>query len=74
VRRSALTGDALTLHLASRAYYLNYVTRQAKANGILPFYWDNGGTSNNSCGIFNRSSLTVFDQQALDALVEAAVD
>jgi aryl-phospho-beta-D-glucosidase BglC (GH1 family) len=71
-RRSALTGDALTLHLASRAYYLKYLTKQAKANGILPFYWDNGGTGNNGCGIFNRNNNTVSDQQALDALVQGA--
>ncbi len=44
MRRTSLTGDALTLHLASRAYYLKYVTRQAKLNGILPFYWDEGST------------------------------
>jgi endoglucanase len=71
-RRSALTGDALTLHLASRAYYLKYVTKQARANGILPFYWDNGGTGNNGCGLFYRNSNTVFDQQALDSLVQGA--
>ena len=72
MRRSALTGDALALHLASRAYFLKYVTKQAKANGVLPFYWDNGGTANNTCGIFNRRSITVFDQQTLDALVQGA--
>jgi aryl-phospho-beta-D-glucosidase BglC (GH1 family) len=71
-RRSALTGDALQQHLASRAYYLKYVTKQAKANGILPFYWDNGGNDDNSTGIFNRKSNTVFDQQSLDALVQGA--
>jgi len=70
VRRSALTGDNLVNHLASRAYYLYYVTRQAKANGILPFYWDNGGTGNNGCAIFNRNTNTVFNQQALDALLQ----
>jgi aryl-phospho-beta-D-glucosidase BglC (GH1 family) len=69
-RRSALTGDNLTLHLASRAYFLKYVTQQAKANGIIPFYWDNGGTGNNGCAIFNRKNNTVFDQQSLDALIE----
>ncbi|HYX06310.1 MAG TPA: cellulase family glycosylhydrolase [Bacteroidales bacterium] len=69
-RRSALTGDNLTLHLASRAYFLKYVTQQAKANGIIPFYWDNGGTGNNGCAIFNRKNNTVFDQQSLDALLE----
>ncbi|MFH0761339.1 MAG: cellulase family glycosylhydrolase [Bacteroidota bacterium] len=69
VRRSSLTGDILTRHLDSRAYYLNYVTKQAKANGIIPFYWDNGATGNNGCAIFDRHTLTVFDQQALDALI-----
>lgn len=72
VRRSSLTGDDLINHLNSRAYYFYYVTKHAKANGILPFYWDNGGTDNNASGIFNRFSKTVFDQQALDALIEGA--
>lgn len=70
-RRTTLTGDALTLHLASRAYYIKYVTKQAKANGILPFYWDNGGLGDNACGLFNRTNNSVGDQQALDALVTA---
>jgi endoglucanase len=70
LRRSSLTGDALTLHLASRAYFLKYVTQKAKANGILPFYWDNGATGNNGCALFDRDSNTVSDQQALDGLVQ----
>ena len=37
MRRDNLTGDALTLHLASRAYYLKYITNQANTNGLLPF-------------------------------------
>jgi len=72
VRRSDLTGDALTLHLASRAYFLKYVTQKAKEDGILPFYWDNGSMDNNNCAIFNRNNDTVFDQQSLDALVQGA--
>jgi endoglucanase len=68
MRRTSLTGDALTLHLASRAYYIRYVTRQAKLNGILPFYWDAGSTGDKGSGIFNRQTNTVFDQQVLDAL------
>jgi endoglucanase len=72
MRRTTLTGDALTLHLASRAYYLKYVTKQAKANGLLPFYWDEGSMGDKGSGIFNRSNNTVFDQTALDALVQGA--
>jgi endoglucanase len=65
MRRSDLTGDALTQHLASRAYYLKYVTKQAKVNGILPFLWDTGG-------LLSRQNNTVLDQQSLDALLEGA--
>ncbi len=70
VRRSALTGEDLELHLASRAYYFYYVTKVAKANGVIPFYWDNGYTDNNGCAIFDRTNNSVFDQQALDAIIE----
>jgi aryl-phospho-beta-D-glucosidase BglC (GH1 family) len=72
MRRTSLTGDALILHLASRAYYLKYVTQRARANGMLPFYWDAGGLGDKGSGIFNRQNNTVFDQQALDALVQGA--
>jgi aryl-phospho-beta-D-glucosidase BglC (GH1 family) len=72
IRRSSLTGDALTLHLASRAYYLKYVTQQASAYGLLPFYWDNGANGNNTFALFDRQTNAVYDQQALDALVQGA--
>jgi endoglucanase len=72
VRRTTLTGDDLTLHLNSRAYYINYVTKKALENGILPFYWDAGGMGNLGSAIFNRQNNTVFDQQILDAMNQAA--
>ncbi|MCD0470074.1 cellulase family glycosylhydrolase [Flavobacterium sp. JAS] len=70
IRRTTLTGDALTLHLASRAYYLKTVVQKAKANGLLPFYWDEGSLGDKGFGIFDRSNNTVFDTQALTALKE----
>lgn len=73
-RRSSLTGDALTLHMASRAFYHQYITQKAKANGLIPFYWDNGGTGNLASGIFNRNTNTVFDQQTLDALIRGVAE
>ena len=72
IRRSDLTGSALTLHLASRSHYLKYITHQAKADGIIPFYWDAGGMGNNGSALFNRNNNTVFDQQALDSLCVGA--
>ncbi|OOV17199.1 dihydroxy-acid dehydratase [Flavobacterium sp. LM4] len=70
IRRSTLTGDNLTKHLASRAYYLKYVVQQAKANGLVPFYWDEGSMTNNGFGIINRTNNTVFDTKALNALMD----
>ena len=70
IRRSNLTGNNLALHLASRAYYFQYVVKQAKANGILPFYWDEGNIGSNGFGIFNRNNTTVADHQALKGLLD----
>lgn len=72
IRRNGLSGEALERHLESRAYYLEYVTRQSLANGLLPFYWDNGVMGDSGFGIFDRGKETVFDRQALDALLKGA--
>ena len=72
IRRTTLTGDNLTLHLNSRAYYLNYVAKQARANGLKTFYWDEGSLGNNGFGLINRSNNTVGDQQALDVVIRGA--
>ena len=63
-----LTGDALALHLKSRADFLKYVVKKAKANGLIPFYWDAGNLGVNTMSLFDRSNNTVYDQQALTAL------
>lgn len=70
IRRSALSGENLQLHLASRAYYLQYLTQSAKHHGLVPFYWDAGNTGVNSSALFDRRTLTVYDPQALNALME----
>ena len=66
-RRTSLTGAAYDLHTASRAYWYNYVTRQALLNGMLPFLWDTGS-------IIDRSTYTVKDQQQLAALVQGGLN
>lgn len=55
----------LTMHLASRAHWMKYVTQKARANGLLPFLWDTGD-------LINRQTYAVKDQQGLDALLEGA--
>lgn len=67
IRRN-LTGEALTLHLKSRAAFYKYVVKQSKANGLVPFYWDAGNLGVNTMSLFDRSNNTVYDLQALTAL------
>ena len=69
--RAALPANVLEDHKKARNYYLNYVTQTAKSYGLIPFYWDNGGTGNNASGIFDRPNLTVAHPDALDALMRA---
>lgn len=69
--RAALSGQTLTNHIASRNHYLNYVTKKALENGIVPVYWDNGPMGNNSSGLFNRSTGAVSDAAAVQAITSA---
>jgi endoglucanase len=69
--RLALTGVTLQNHIASRNHYLNYVTKKAIENGIVPVYWDNGPMGNNSSGLFNRNTGAVVDAEAVNAIVSA---
>ncbi|MBI9059821.1 MAG: cellulase family glycosylhydrolase [Labilibaculum sp.] len=72
--RADLTGDALTTHIESRNYYLKTVTHVAKANGMIPFIWDNGATGNNSFGLFDRSTGNEVHSDAIDAIIEGATN
>lgn len=72
IRRSSLSGSTLTNHLASRACFLQYVTQYSKNYGLVPFYWDNGTTSNNGFAIINRSDGSIADSQALNAIMTGA--
>jgi hypothetical protein len=61
IKRTNLTGSDLTLHLASREYFFQYITNAAKRYGMIPYCWDND--------IFNRSTGAVTDQGVLNAIV-----
>jgi endoglucanase len=51
----------LPTHNDAVDYWAMYVTKQAKANGILPFWWDTGG-------MLDRTNYTIKDQRTLNAL------
>jgi len=52
----------LEAHNNSVDYWITYVTKQARINGIVPFWWDIGGA-------LDRSNLTVKDQRTIDAIM-----
>ncbi|MGB3800587.1 MAG: T9SS type A sorting domain-containing protein, partial [Lewinella sp.] len=58
----------LTDHLASRAYYLDYIVQEARDNGLIPVYWDNGWGGENGFALFDRATGATVDQGAVDAL------
>ncbi len=59
---SAHIPQDLEVHNASVDYWLTYVTHQALAHGIKPFYWDTGGA-------LDRRNNTIKDQRTIDAII-----
>jgi endoglucanase len=64
-RRSASSNHVpldLATHNDAVDYWITFVTRQAKSNGIVPFWWDTGG-------VLDRRNYTVKDQRTIDAII-----
>jgi len=55
----------LATHNDAVDYWITYITKQAKANGMLPFFWDTGGA-------LDRRNYTVKDQRTITALNKGA--
>lgn len=53
-------GNALEAPGGEIAWGNPAVTQQAKNYGLVPFVWDNGGTDNLACGLFNRATAGVY--------------
>ena len=71
IARLTLGSVALNAEYARyRRYYMQYITRSLDRHGLVPFYWDNGDTGNNSMGLFNRST----GAQAYPDIIKATVD
>lgn len=59
-------------HLESRAYFNEYVTKQAKNYGLVPVYWDEGSLNEFGFGFMDRRANAVGDQQLYDAVIKGA--
>jgi endoglucanase len=55
----------LEMHKKSVDHWATFVTREALAHGVIPFWWDTGGA-------LDRTNLTVKDQRTINALKAAA--
>ena len=57
-----------------RRYYIEYVTKAAKENGLVPIYWDNGydGTSGEGFAIFNRAAGSKLHSDIHEGMMRAA--
>jgi endoglucanase len=56
----------LETHNNAVDHWATFVTKQALAHGVIPFWWDTGGA-------LDRAEMTVKDQRTIDAL-NAAVE
>lgn len=63
------TPAELALHLASRNYFHEYIVSSSTSKGMIPVYWDTGGSD---CAIFDRNTGGVVDQETLNAIMEGA--
>jgi endoglucanase len=64
-RSRQLSGEELELHLDSRDDWHEFITKEALANGMIPFFWDTGG-------VLDRKNATVRDERTLKALKQGA--
>lgn len=53
-------------------YYLEYVTKAAKDNGLAPFYWDNGFHAVGAFGVFDRYTGEVVACHLHDGIMAGA--
>ena len=52
-----INGMDVDKHLASRAYWTEYVTMSAKKHGCVPFLWETGNDINRTDGILTNAYL-----------------
>lgn len=64
IRRQLSDEEAQRGHDLSRAAFDRCVVRQARAHGLVPFYWDRGD------GILNRNTLDIYDNLEYNGLIE----
>lgn len=68
----AISRTTVPDHAKYRLAWDKYVTESAAKNGLVPFYWDNGGTKDLTFGLFARSTGKQAYPDIVNAIVNAA--
>jgi endoglucanase len=63
------SSDLNASYAGFRRYYIQYITQSMAKHGLVPVYWDNGGTGNKSMGIFNRKTGEVIYPELVKAII-----
>lgn len=71
--RSSLGAADYENHIKSRNYYLNYITKAAVKNGVIPIYWDSGHTGDKASGLFDRLTGEQVHVDAIQAIMGSGV-
>ena len=56
---------------AFRRYWAEYIVKAAKANGIVPIYWDNGWNGKNGFALFDRTTLEITHPEIIEGMIRA---
>lgn len=68
LKRGVVGEELIRQHAESRAYYMKYVTEQAKKNGLIPFLWDDGY----NFPLLDRNNSVIGRPADMEALLEGA--
>ena len=68
--RTMPEGESQEKHDASIYSWYYTLCRYAVYNGVVPFVWDTNNCQRPSMDVLNRKTLTVFNQQALDGILQ----
>ena len=68
--RTMPQGESQEKHDASVYAWYQTVCRYAVHNGVVPMVWDTNACKRPSMDILNRKTLKVFNQQALDGIID----
>lgn len=68
-----ISREAITGHEQYRIFWNEYITQAAIDNKLVPFYWDNGYTSNHNLGLFNRATATEAFPDLIEAITKAGL-